>query len=64
MELCIFRTSIICIGSQTSDVKNGDYSENFTHWAKIIGDKKEYLTKYIILLIYRYDGLIFNVKCH
>jgi hypothetical protein len=59
-------TSIICIGvAQTTDVKNGNNSENFIHWAKIIGDEKGTFNE-----IYNYfnyvdsNGLIFNVKCH
>jgi len=58
--------SIICIGVvQTTDVKNGNNSENFIHWVKITGDEKGTFKE-----IYSYndyvdsDGLIFNVKCH
>ncbi len=59
-------SSIICIGvAQTSDVKNGDYSENFTHWAKIIGDEKGIFNEiYNSINFIDSDGLIFNVKCH
>jgi hypothetical protein len=59
-------TSIICIGvAQTTDIKNGNYSENFFHWAKITGDEKGTFNE-----IYNYNkyidsnALIFNVKCH
>ena len=59
-------TSIICIGvAQTTEIKNGNNSENFVHWAKITGDEKGTFKE-----IYSYndyvdpDGLIFNVKCH
>ncbi len=58
--------SVICIGvAQTTDVKNGNNSESFIHWSKIIGDEKGTFTE-----IYGYNdfinsaGLIFNVRCH
>jgi hypothetical protein len=59
-------TSIICIGFvQTTDVKNGNNSENLINWAKIIGDKEGTFNKIFNDVIYMdYDGLIFNVKCH
>lgn len=59
-------SSIICIGlAQTTDVKNGIYSENFTHWAKIIGDEKGIFNEiYNSNNFIDSNGLIFNVKCH
>lgn len=59
-------SSIICIGvAQTTDVKNGNYSENFTHWVKIIGDEKGIFNEiYNSNSFVDSDGLIFNVKCH
>lgn len=59
-------TSIICIGvAQTTDVKNGNNSENFIHWAKIIGDEKGTFNNIYSYNNYRdSNGLIFNVKCH
>lgn len=59
-------TSVICIGvAQTTDAKNGNTSENFFHWAKMISDEKGTFAE-----IYGHNdfidsaGLIFNVKCH
>jgi hypothetical protein len=59
-------SSIICIGvAQTTDVKNGNYYENFTHWAKIIGDEKGIFNEiYNSNNFIDSNGLIFNVKCH
>ena len=59
-------TSIICIGvAQTTDNKNGNSSENFIHWAKIIADEKGTFNEwYNSNKFIDSNGLIFNVKCH
>lgn len=59
-------TSIICIGvAQTTDVKNGNNSENFIHWVKITGDEKGTFKEiYSYIEYFDSEGLIFNVKCH
>ncbi len=59
-------TSIICIGvAQTTNAKNGNNSENFIQWAKIICDEKGTFNEIYHNNYYNdINGLIFNVKCH
>jgi len=59
-------TSIICIGfAQVTDFSHNKTGENLVNWATILKDETGTFTKlYNDNIIFKGNGLIYNVRCH